>query len=188
MARNRKYSFSQTGETTGRPGFVSPKSPVGSCERVANAGVLGTGDCCDVPKACNWTTLPAYVRLPANVGVGSGRGTATIVSPIAPFFDIHAASMVVVNAANCTLNGRAVVRGVEFNSTQLEDYSDRTLADREGVLVDAGYQFDAPTAVNWAAGTAGNNQVLSIAFQNLCDEEMDVYIVLYGNPCDSCPI
>jgi hypothetical protein len=185
MARNR-YSFSQTGETTGRPGFTSPKAPVGSCERVANAGVLGTGDCCDVPKACNWTTLPFRLELTADT-----EGTVTIVSPIAPFFDIHAASMVVVQAEDCTLNGRAVVRGVEFNSTQLEDYSvsQLNLIDPEaGVLIDAAYMFDAPTAVNWAAGTQGNNQALAITIRNICDFDVVVYGVLYGNPCHDCPL
>lgn len=165
----------------GRGGYPSGS---GVCEEVANSsGVPIDPTCCDVPKQCNWRTLPGCATdIPAGTSA-----EMTVVSLISPFFDIHAASLVVVNAEDCTLNGRALLKGVAFNSRQLEDYVTGRLAPDCGVLIDAAYQFDNPTAVNWMAGTSGNNYELILSIQNICDFPISVYGVFYGNPCDNCP-
>jgi hypothetical protein len=112
----------------------------------------------------------------------------TVVSPIAQFFDIHAASLSVVNAADCTLNGRAVLKSVEFNSRQMEDFNIPP-GTPGGVLTSAAYQYDqGPTSVNWMAGTAGNNAQLVLTLENICSFDVVVYAVFYGNPTDTCPM
>jgi len=191
MARRYRFSAnngrqdSPTGATTAMDGRGGYPSGGGVCEEVANSsGVPIDPDCCHVPKQCNWRTLPGCV-----IGIAPGTtAPMTVVSLISPFFDIHAASLVVVNADECTLNGRALLKGVAFNSRQLEDYAETAgLADDCGVLIDAGYQFDNPTAVNWMAGTSGNNYQLVLRIKNICSFPISVYGVFYGNPCDNCP-
>lgn len=189
MARRYRFSAngrpSPTGATTALDGSGGYPSGGGVCEEVANSsGVPIDPTCCDVPKQCNWRTLPGCVT---DIEPGTTVGM-TVVSLISPFFDIHAASLVVVNADECTLNGRALLKGVAFNSRQLEDYAESSgLAADCGVLIDAGYQFDNPTAVNWMAGTSGMNYELVLRIQNICSFPISVYGVFYGNPCDSCP-
>jgi len=178
-----KYRFSQTGSTVATAHSGSHYGSVAGCDAVtANEGIFTDPSCCSVPKLCNWTTLPAVEQdlAPGTVA------TLTIVSPIASFFDIHAASLTVVRSDDCTQNGRAVVKFVKFNTRNLEDY-EFNAADGQGVLIDAAYQFDDPTAVKWMAGTAGNNQQLTIGLENICSFNVDVYVVLYGNPCETCP-
>lgn len=185
----RRYRFSQNGRqpvpvgsTEGAFGRGGYPSGGGVCEEVANSsGVPIDPTCCDVPKQCNWRTLPGCISVAAG-----DTETMTVVSLISPFFDIHAASLVVVNSDDCTLNGRALLKGVAFNSRQLEDYTVGRLAADCGVLIDAAYQFDNPTAVNWMAGTSGNNYELELTIQNICSFDITVYGVFYGNPCDSC--
>ena len=188
----RRYRFSQdgrgaseTGATTAALGRGGYASGGGVCEEIANSsGVPIDPTCCDVPKQCNWRTLPGCLL---NLAAGA-TGTMTVTSLISPFFDIHSASLVVVNATDATLNGRALLKGVAFNSRQLEDYSPGRLPAGCGVLIDAAYQFDNPPAVNGMAGTSGNNQELELTIENISSCPIDVFGVFYGNPCDSCPM
>jgi len=191
MARRYRFSANNSGgrinpvgATTGTFGKDGYPSGGGICEEVANSsGVPIDPTCCDVPKQCNWRTLPGCA---INITPGA-TASMTVVSLISPFFDIHAASLVVMNHDECTLNGRGLLKGVAFNSRQLEDYAEDRLAADCGVLIDAGYQFDNPTAVNWMAGTTGNNYELVLRIKNICSFPIDVYGVFYGNPCDNCP-
>jgi len=178
----RTYKFGAEGvATTNRATYYGNQA---GCENAtANQGLNIDPGCATVPKLCNWTTLPGYVEIPA----GQVR-TMTVVSPIAQFFDIHAASFVVINANDCTLNLRSEILSVTYNSRQLEDYNipDGTPG---GVLIDAAYMEDnGPTPVNWMAGTTGNNQVLEIRIRNICATDAIVYAVFYGNPTDTCPV
>jgi len=180
----RKYRFASP--TTNNPGgaMAYPKDGGGLCEDVRNSsGVPIDPECCSLPKQCNWRTLPGCA-----IGIAPGTtANMTVTSLISPFFDIHAASLVVVNSGDCTLNGRALLKGVTFNSRQLEDYAEDGLAVDCGVLIDAAYQFDNPTSVDWYAGVAAANYSLVLRIQNICSFNIDVYAVFYGNPCDNCP-
>jgi hypothetical protein len=179
-----KYRFSQVASTTdssGRGGHYG--SGGGACDEAqANQGIDIDPTCCTVPKLCNWVTLPGAIEIAANT-----FETLTVVSPIAPFFDIHAAGFSVVNAEDCTLNGRALLKFVKFNTRNLEDYEFTGTDVTEGVLVDLAYNWEDPTAVNWMAGTEGNNQQLTFGLHNICDFDVVVYAVFYGNPCNTCP-
>lgn len=185
----RKYRFAS--QTTGNPGGDMSrysKQEGGLCEEIRNnSGVPIDPTCCDIPKQCNWRTLPGCA---INIAPGT-VANMTVTSLISPFFDIHAASLVVVNHDDCTLNGRAVLKSVAFNSRELEDYSEARLDAIDplcGVLIDAGYQFDNPTSVDWMAGTVGVNYELVLRIRNICTFPIDVYGVFYGNPCDNCPL
>lgn len=182
----RKYRFGAAATTTGRERGVPMhfRREAGCADATANQGLNIDPACVAVPKLCNWTTLPNAIEIPAGTTL-----EMTTVSPIAQFFDIHAASFVVVNAADCTLNGRALLKAVSFNTRNLEDYEFAGTVVTEGVLLDAAYQFDqGPTSVNWMAGTAGNNQQLVHRIQNICAFDVVVHAVFYGNPTDSCPM
>lgn len=182
----RKYSFGADARTTGRQAGVPAhyKREAGCNDATANQGLNIDPACVAVPKLCNWTTLPNAVLVNAGTAV-----EMTTTSPIAQFFDIHAASFVVVNASDCTLNGRALLKSVKFNTRNLEDYQFVGTVVTEGVLLDAAYQFDqGPTSVNWFAGTAGNNQQLVHLFHNICSFAVVVHAVFYGNPTDTCPM
>jgi len=133
---------------------------------------------------CNWTTLPNAIEVAAGA-----VEEMTTVSPISQFFDIHAASFVVVNQNDCTLNGRSILKSVKFNTRNLEDYDFAGVNPLEGVLLDSAYQYDqGPTSVNWFAGTAGNNQQLTHVFENICAFDVTIYATFYGNPTDNCPM
>jgi len=182
-----KYRFSgPPGSTTGAYNQSGYPTSVAGCDAVtANEGIFVDPSCCSVPKLCNWTTLPGVQALTAAGTVGA-INVMTVISPIAQFFDIHAASLSVVNSVDCTQNGRALVKFVKFNTRNLEDY-EFTGAATGGVLIDAAYMFDDPTAVKWMAGTPGNNQQLTIGLENICNFAVTVYAVFYGNPCETCP-
>lgn len=178
-----KYRFSATGSTTGRTNTAAHYKGQAGCDNAtANQGIDIDPTCTSVPKLCNWVTLPGAITIAAN-----SFDTLTVVSPIAPFFDIHAASFVTVNTADCTLNGRALLKFVKFNTRNLEDYEFTGTVATEGTLLDAAYQWDDPTAVNWMAGTTGNNQELTFGLHNICAFEVTIYGVFYGNPSNTCP-
>lgn len=182
----RKYSFGADARPTGRqPGTPTHyRREAGCADATANQGLNIDPGCVATPKLCNWTTLPNAITIPAGTTV-----LMTTVSPIAQFFDIHAASFVVVNADDATLNGRGLLKSVKFNTRNLEDYDFVGTVVTEGVLLDAAYQFDqGPTSVNWFAGTAGNNQELTHLIQNICAFDVVVHAVFYGNPTDNCPM
>ena len=171
---------------SGRPPGGPPYylSEAGCDEATANQGLNIDPACVSVPKLCNWTTLPNAVNVPAGTNV-----TMTTVSPIAQFFDIHAASFVVVNAADCTLNGRAIIKSVTFNQRQLEDFNFTDALPLTGLLIDSAFAYDqGPTSVNWFAGTQGNNATLDIVFNNICAFDVDIYATFFGNPTNTCPM
>ena len=111
MARRYRFSANGTqaspvGATTAQFGRDGYPSGGGLCEEVGNSsGVPIDPTCCAIPKACNWRTLPGCEL---NIQPGTSA-TMTVTSLISPFFDIHAASIVVVNHDDCTLNGRALL-------------------------------------------------------------------------------
>ncbi len=182
----RKYRFgAPTHSTGGRTAPAHYLSESGCDEATANQGLNIDPACVSVPKLCNWTTLPNAVNVPA----GAVR-TMTTVSPIAQFFDIHAASFVVVNAADCTLNGRSTILSVAYNERQLEDFNFAGGANPlDGLLIDSAFAYDqGPTSVNWFAGTAGNNAQLNIVFRNICAFDVDIFATFFGNPTNTCPM
>jgi len=180
----RKYRFGAAHSTGGRTAPAHYLSEAGCAEATANQGLNIDPACVTVPKLCNWTTLPNAILVPANA-----NALMTTVSPIAQFFDIHAASFVVVNAADPTLNGRVVIKSVAFNQRQLEDFNFQDALPLNGLLVDSAFAYDqGPTSVNWFAGTLGNNATLDIVLHNICPFDVNVYATFFGNPTNTCPM